>query len=527
VTFALHHLLTEASAGHPDHRAVRCGSRDLTYAHLNAAASGVARTLLDAGVQPGDRVAISLPKGVEMVAAVYGIMRAGAAYVPLDPRAPAARSAKVSADCSVSALISTPDLAGPLLSKLEAPPPRIALLVGNGTLRPEVRVRSASFAAAATSGARDPGVPVIESDLAYILYTSGSTGVPKGVMLSHRNALTFVDWCATRIGARADDRLSNHAPLHFDLSVFDLFLAAASAATVVLVPDEITYLGSELVRFVRDESITVWYSVPSALTLIARVARDPKPLAALRTIVFAGEVFPTRDLRALRALVPHAELWNLYGPTETNVCTYYRVAGLPDDDHTIPIGRACENTRVSAVRADGSKAGVGEEGELYVRGPGVMRGYWGRREMTAEVLVPDPLQPHDSDMVYRTGDIVRLRADGDYDFVGRRDHQIKSRGFRIELGEIEATLRAHPALREAVAVAIPHEAWGKAIIACVVAKDGEGVTQRDVKRHVAERLPRYMVPVGVEFLPDLPRTSTGKIDRQELLGLAEAAAIPV
>ncbi len=336
-------------------------------------------------------------------------------------------------------------------------------------------------------------------------------------MLTHRNAMSFVQWCFDRIGVTPEDVLSNHAPLHFDLSVFDLYLAAMAAAPVVLVPDDQAYFGSALVRLINAEGVTVWYSVPSALTLIARAVDGPDDLAGLRVVVFAGEVYPTKHLRELQALLGRGTtLWNLYGPTETNVCTYYQVRDLPKDDRTIPIGRACQNDEVFALKEDGTTAGVGEEGELLVRGPTVMKGYWGRPEKTAEMLVRDPRPEGYGDPVYRTGDLVRLRPDGDYDFLGRRDHQIKSRGYRIELGEIEAALNSHPSLLEAVAVAIPHEEWGKAIVACVAVREGEDPAPNQVKKHLAERIPRYMIPARIDFLERLPRTSNGKIDRQRL-----------
>jgi acyl-coenzyme A synthetase/AMP-(fatty) acid ligase len=249
--------------------------------------------------------------------------------------------------------------------------------------------------------------------------------------------------------------------------------------------------------------------------LLARALSEPGALSSLRTVVFAGEVFPTKHLRELRRLLPDVELWNLYGPTETNVCTYYRVGDLPDDG-PIPIGRACENGEVFAVKEDGSVAGVGEEGELYVRGSTVMRGYWGRPEATQAALVDDPRGRHLGDGVYRTGDLVRLRADGDYDFLGRRDHQIKSRGFRIELGDVETALNRHPSVLQAVALAVPHEEWGTAIVAFVVPREGAEITEKEARLHVASRLPRYMVPAQVQTVQELPRTSTGKVDRQSL-----------
>jgi amino acid adenylation domain-containing protein len=424
----------------------------------------------------------------------------------------------------VSALVTTEQRAPSLLAELDPHRPRLILLVGDEVPAQPLPVPSVTYAevTADRSPARSAASP-IDTDLAYILYTSGSTGRPKGVMLTHRHALTFVEWCAARIGSGPEDRFSNHAPFHFDLSVFDLYVAAHGGATLSVVPEATAYFGADLAEFIRAEGITVWYSVPSALMLLTRAA-EAGSLPTLRAVVFAGEVYPTKHLRSLRARLPEAALWNLYGPTETNVCTYHRVVDLPEDDRPIPIGRACENTEVFALRDDGEVAGVGEEGELYVRGSLVMKGYWGRPDRTAEVLVQNPLAPGIPEFVYRTGDLVRLRPDGDYDFFGRRDHQVKSRGYRIELGEIESSLHGHPRILEAVTVAVPHEEWGKAIVAYVVPRDDASLTENEVKQHVARHLPRYMVPARVEVVAELPRTSTGKADRTLLAERAAAGA---
>jgi amino acid adenylation domain-containing protein len=528
VAHLLHQLVSEAARAHPDRAAVRCRGESLSYGELDRASNAVARALIDGGVQRGDRVAILLPKRVETLACLYGVLKSGAAYVPLDPRAPMARSAMVAADCTVKAVVTTAGRAPGILSALAEAGhrPGFALVLGDdepdapATGQPDLAIPVVTYAeGTADRPASDPAVPAIEDDLAYILYTSGSTGVPKGVMLTHRNALTFVEWSARRIGVTPQDRLTNHAPLHFDLSVFDLYLAAMGGATVVLVPEEEAYLPSSLAALIRRERITVWYSVPSALMLLVRLI-EPRSLPSLRAVVFAGEVYPTKHLRELRRVVPDVALWNLYGPTETNVCTYLLVEDLPEDDRPIPIGRACENTETFVLLEDGSVGGVGEEGELLVRGPTVMKGYWNRPERTARSLTPDPRAGQLGDPVYRTGDMVRLRPDGGYDFLGRRDHQIKSRGYRIELGEVEAALHTHPGLMAAVAMAVPHEEWGNAILAFVVPREGQDLTESALKRHVAQRLPRYMVPHKVHLVDDLPRTSTGKIDRQWLSQLA-------
>ncbi|MEO8425431.1 MAG: amino acid adenylation domain-containing protein [Actinomycetota bacterium] len=515
MAYLLHELMQRSAGRDPSHEAVRCAGRTLNYGELNAASNAIAQALIAAGVERGDRVAVYMTKRVEAIAGIYGVLKAGAAYVPLDPKAPVSRVALVANDCAIAAMLTTPDLAAKVVPELETSP-KLLVLVGDEEAAGHLGCDPTRYVDVVTdSRATDPEVPVLDIDLAYILYTSGSTGTPKGVMLTHRNALTFVEWCAETIGVTSDDRFANHAPIHFDLSVFDLYLAAFGGSTVVLIPEREAFFGAALADIIDQEQVTVWYSVPSALRLLTKAAK-PGSLASLRTVVFAGEVYPTPALRQLRERIPHAELWNLYGPTETNVCTNYKVEQLPPDDQSIPIGRACSNTEVFAVAADGQAAGVGQEGELYVRGATVMKGYWGQPAKSAEVLVPDPLS-YPPDLVFRTGDLVKLQPDGNFHFLGRRDHQVKSRGYRIELGEVESALSTHPGLDESVVVSVPHDEWGCVLVAWVTARDGVDVTERDVRRHVAGRLPGYMVPTSIRIVGQLPKTSTGKIDRPLLI----------
>jgi acyl-CoA synthetase (AMP-forming)/AMP-acid ligase II len=331
--------------------------------------------------------------------------------------------------------------------------------------------------------------------------------------------MTFVEWAAANAGLEARDRLSSHAPLHFDLSVFDLYAAFRVGARVSLVPDQVGLFPVELTRWIRDERISVWYSVPSALIrLLLRGKLSETELPDLRTVIFAGEVFPVKYLRRTMESLPLAEFLNWYGPTETNVCTYYRVPRPLDPSRTnLPIGRACENTEVIAFNAHGRPIAPGEEGELYVRGPTVMLGYWGLPERTGEQLVDNPLQPAYRDVMYRTGDIVRLEESGDYTFVGRRDHMVKSRGYRIELGEIEAALYQHESVLEAAVLALPDDEIGARLVAIVVAGENRTVEPSDLRGFCAARLPRYMVPEQYVTRTTLPRTSTGKTDRAALM----------
>jgi amino acid adenylation domain-containing protein len=533
MAYLLQHLLTDSAARWPDRPAVTAGGRSLTYAELDGLSNQVARALLAQGVAPGDRVGVLAPKSAASVVGIFGALKAGACYVPLDPGAPAGRLSVIMRDSGVAVVLA--DLTrAPAVSTLAGSVPRLrsVIVVGPhwghedagaaGAQPPDLAVLpwEAVLAEAASPLAGDAA---IETDLAYILYTSGSTGTPKGVMISHRNSLTFVAWSAACAGLGEQDRVCSPAPLHFDLSVFDVFATCKAGACMAVVPEGASMFPVRLAEWMEKERISVWYSVPSVLTMLVTYGNLAGfDLSRLRAVIFAGEVFPVKHLTALMAALPHARYLNWYGPTETNVCTAFEVpagaggAGLPDP---VPIGKACANTDVFAVTSDGRRAAKpGEVGELYVRGPSVMAGYWGQPGKSGEVLVPNPFQAAYRETAYRTGDLVTQDADGNYLYLGREDGMVKTRGYRVELGEVEAALYSHPAIHEAVVLPIPDELLGSRLRAVVSADGQGGLTREQVLDHCRQRLPGYMVPDVVEFCEALPRTSTGKVDRARLAG---------
>jgi len=338
-------------------------------------------------------------------------------------------------------------------------------------------------------------------------------------MITHRNALTFVEWCAATFQLHPGDRLSNHAPLHFDLSVFDIYNGMEAGATVYMLDQETILFPASVAAFIERHALSVWYSVPSALTsLLLHGNLRARQLQSLRLVLFAGEVFPMKYLRQALEAFPQTEFYNLYGPTETNVCTYHRVdraeVGTLDQ---LPIGRACANTEVFAVDDADQIVGPGGSGELYVRGPSVAMGYWGDSEKTRRAMHPNRFQRNFEDRLYRTGDLVSMGEDGAFWFIGRRDNMVKSRGYRIELGEIESALYSHPAVKAAAVVAIPDEQIGNRLKAVIVVDDSASLTATDVQHHCALRIPNYMIPDPVEFRDRLPMTSTGKVDRRKLV----------
>ncbi|HYG67616.1 MAG TPA: AMP-binding protein, partial [Anaeromyxobacteraceae bacterium] len=355
-------------------------------------------------------------------------------------------------------------------------------------------------------------------DLAYVLYTSGSTGAPKGVVHTHRSGVSFVEWVRAKFAIRPDDVFSSHAPFHFDLSISDLFASLGSGASVRLLSATEGMLPRYLVEGLDRWGITVWYSVPSILVqLLETGGLEARPPARLRVLFFAGEVFPTPQLRRLRRALPRVRLVNLFGPTETNVCTSYEVPPeLPDAlDAPIPIGFGCENLETFVVDDAGAEVTTpGVEGTLWAKGDNVMAGYWNDPERTATMLKPDPRGR--VGLACCTGDRVRIRPDGAYEFRGRRDHMVKTRGHRVELGEIEAVLASHPAVREAVAVPLPDPALGNRIVASVVPRAGANLDVRALRAYLGGRLPNYMIPASFEVREELPRTSTGKADRTRL-----------
>jgi amino acid adenylation domain-containing protein len=472
----------------------------LTYRELDETAERIAAALQELGVRRGDRVAVWTPKSVRGIAALQAALRCGAAYVPIDPRSPRAAVQKILANCEVKVLVATESTLSTLDEEVRKSVPSLVLSGAGGTVNWSDLERYAPRTA--------PHDGTTE-DLAYILYTSGSTGEPKGVSISHRAALAFVEWGASTLAVKGDDRLSNHAPLHFDLSVFDLYAAFAAGARVVLVPEGAAYAPTQLVEFARSHGITVWYSVPSALTLMIEQGGllEQRP-PGLRAILFAGEPFAIKGLRAIHDAWPDVRLLNLYGPTETNVCTYHEVGTLsPERTTPVPIGKACCGDRVWAVKADGGIAGPGEEGELLVEGPTLLTGYWGR--------------PPQGNRPYATGDIVRMLEDGSYEFVGRRDHLVKVRGHRVELGAIEAVLQTLSGVKD-VAVVVAGAGLDARLVAFVTGDQPPSLLA--LKRHCANHLPRHMIVDRTLALDELPRTANGKVDRKLLTTRANTDA---
>ncbi|MCI0599702.1 MAG: amino acid adenylation domain-containing protein [Beijerinckiaceae bacterium] len=511
----LSRLLEDSTRRRPDHTAIEDADRDksVSFAELTFLVDRVHLALAECGVRVGDRVGLCAPKSIGSVVSILGTLKAGAAYVPVDAAAPLERNASIFEECSVRAIIAARGCAAALAAALGTPDFK--------PLAQFNELKQYSCDLVLIEGKREAAAiqdAPSREDVAYILYTSGSTGKPKGVIHTHASALSFVDWCSGALAPKEEDRFSSHAPFHFDLSILDLYVPLKHGASVILFGEESGKTPPQLAAGIAGRHVTVWYSTPSVLRLLIEYGRlERYDWPALRLVLFAGEVFPVKYLRAIKAAWPHPRYFNLYGPTETNVCTYFEVPQeIPVGQHgPFPIGLTCENDRTKVMDEEGREVEPGREGELLVAGGSVMAGYWNLPDKTAGVFSADS----EGVRWYKTGDLVRQEPDGSYTFLGRRDRMVKRRGYRVELGEIEAALYRHPAILEAAAIALADEDGGCLIKAVLSCPGSAAPSVVELKAYCSRNLPLYMVPDRFHIQASLPKTSTDKIDYQLLKAL--------
>ena len=529
--YLLHHLLEENARKFPDRVAIVSGKLSMDYRELDHKSSKISSALKSMGIITGDRIGIYMDKSIESLVFLFGILKAGAAYVPIDTLAPQNRIEYVVNNCSVRIIFTSSDMASNLIS-----------LFGKGHSLKKIIISGVSttishnqygdctifYAEELYNKSEDDRKRYDCSDTnsAYILHTSGSTGMPKGVGISHLNSLTFVNMAADFFRISKEDRFACHSPLQFDLTVFDIFVAIKRGATIVLVPSKLSVFPMKLAQFIDEEKITVWNSVSSVLSLLAEHGRMERfRYESLKTVIFSGDILPVKYIRKLKNIVPQARFYNVYGQTEANSSIVHQVTDIPEEEGwRIPIGKAFPNFEVYALTDDNEiVTRPGQIGELYIRSSSVAFGYWHDETKTAESFVTDPRSSLANRKVYRTGDLVTLDENDDYLFLGRKDQQVKSRGYRIQLNEIEAILNNHPGIKEAVVVAVPDELTGNRVISHVSTINGIEVTELEIFNYCNKTLPSYMLPEKIFFHDTLPKTPTGKIDRK-LLRESQAGA---
>ncbi|NTX50273.1 non-ribosomal peptide synthase/polyketide synthase [Myxococcus sp. CA039A] len=479
-----HELVAAQSARTPDALAVTFQDQRVTYRELERRANQLAHRMRALGVGPEVQVGLCVDRSVELVVGILAVLKAGGAYVPLDPGYPRERLAFMLADSGVRVLLVQRHLA-------------------DGVAAPGVTVHVLEPGVGEGAPETPPDVAVDADNLAYVIYTSGSTGRPKGTLLTHRGLSNTALAAVKEHGFHPGSRVLQFAATSFDASVCEIFATLLAGATLCLAPREALLPGPPLRAVLTDNAITAVTLTPSVLAQL-----EPEGLPALETVISAGEAC-TPDVA--RRWSRGRRLLNAYGPTEVTICA--SINGAVDPERPT-LGRPFPNVRVYVLDARLVPAPVGVAGELYVGGPGVARGYTGRPDLTAERFVPDPFGTVPGARLYRTGDVVRWCADGELEYVGRADGQVKLRGFRIELGELEAVLREHPAVRDAAVVA--RDEGGTRRLVAYVTGDGPGLEVPGLRGYLTERLPLYMVPATFVVLDTLPLSSSGKLDRKAL-----------
>jgi amino acid adenylation domain-containing protein len=497
------HYVQQHARETPEKIALQGGSDALTYAELDSVSNQIAHCLRGAGVARRGRVIVSMARSPRSVCAMLGILKADAAYVPLSPSQPAPRSRRILQDCEPSAVLC--DAAGvrslaPLAREV-TPSARIIVL-GEHDLGAYTR--------------EAPPSANIDHDLAYILYTSGSTGQPKGVMISHANIRHYIEWAADFLAIRADDEILSTAPFEFDMSTFDIYAAQKAGATLHIIPDELVIFPAAVLDFMEERAITLWKGASSLLSHLEKLGTlEPHRVPRLRSVLFGGDRLPTRTLMKWMEVFPEKRFYNAYGPTEaTGVSGCCFIATRPTDPRGhIPIGTPRTNSEFLLLDEDGRVVPQGGEGELCIRGAGVSAGYWRDEEKTRRAFFADA---ETGARVHRTGDLAFQSSDGRYHLVGRKDDQVKLRGYRVTLGEIAAELSSLDEVKDVAVLLTAAEQEPEVVVFVELA---QSVSVADVVKLLKGRLPHYMQPKHVVQVESIARNERGKPDRAALLGL--------
>jgi acyl-CoA ligase (AMP-forming) (exosortase A-associated) len=510
--FTLYHMLLNSVERDPAKTAIVDGSRSGSYEDLCRQAAGLAAALRARGLRRGDRVGVLLDKSWEAVAAMFGVMQAGGVFVNISPQLKEPQIQHIMRDCTIRMLIGQADR----LQALDLPKVDATWAAGEVKALPNWSGAVSPLDAALSETTAAAGTNAIENDLCTIIYTSGSTGRPKGIMLSHRNLAAGAQIVSTYLENTPQDRVLSVLPFNFDAGLNQLTTMVRVGGTLVL---QRSLLPGDILRNLRREGITGLAGVPPVWVLLLQNRRSLKetPLEQLRYLTNTGGMIPNAHLQELIELLPHTRIFLMYGLTEAFRSTYLP----PEEVHRGPacIGKAIPNTDIWVVDAQGRECAPGEVGELVHRGPTVALGYWGDDEKTRSVYRANPFAPpqlQSTDVVVHSGDLVKRDEEGFLYFIGRRDELIKTQGYRVSPQEVEEVLYANPSIHEAVAFGEADGAYGQSIVALVSLKKGAAAQEGEIREHFGRLAPNYMVPKTIRILDELPKTSTGKLDRSAL-----------
>jgi amino acid adenylation domain-containing protein len=512
--------LDSACSAFPADTAVSCGNRQLTYKQLHARSNQLAHCLKNYGVNRQDRVLFCLQRSEQCILSIFGILKSDAIYVPIDSKSPRTRWQQIIEDCEPAAIICD----NSTIASLSKIPPvqksRVPLisLQYSSEIAMDLKMPVVTREILADQTPQNPVYHNIDTDIAYILYTSGSTGQPKGSMISHLNIHNYIDWATGCFDISKQDRILGTAPFHFDMSTFDIYCAVKSGAALCIASETDMLFPVNHVNLIERERITIWKAISSLIMYLAKTdAIIPGRMAALHKILFGGEVLAAKYLIKWMKTYPEKEFYNVYGPTEaTGISIYHHVTEIPEDNGTpIPIGRPCSNTDVLLLNEKNQTAKMGEVGELHMRGSCLSQGYWRDPAKTESAFIPNPLTKIPGDRIYRTRDLARMREDGTFEFLGRADDQIKHLGYRIELQEIERALLSIESVHDAAA-ALLNSQWTDIPELTAFVELDNAHDPSDILSALKTVLPHYMIPKTIWPVGKIPRTSRGKVDRNAL-----------
>jgi len=505
----IHQSLEQNAALYSSKPAVLCKHTFVTYAELDSAANLIAHTLVEAGLPRGQRVGIYLPNSIEMAEAVFGVLKAGGVFVPINRETKPSKLAYILADCGAVALITGKAGYRAVQRNLENLPSLTTLISTEALPDPPQHLSYTTFEEILRRSEVDPpAAGICDQDLACIIYTSGSTGIRKGVVCGHSNVAFAADAIISYLENTPDDRVINVLPFSFDYGLYQLLMTVRFGGTLVVASGFICV--AAVLRTIERYKVTGFPLIPSLASMLLKDNLEGYDLSSLRYVTSTAAALPPSHLQQLQALLPHVRIFSMYGMTECKRTLY-----LPPDrirDKPRSVGIPIPGTEVWVEGLDGNKCGPGEVGELVVRGSHVMRGYWNDRELTEKYIRAGPSS---GERLLYSNDLFRIDEDGFYYFVARRDDIIKSRGGKVAPKEVEAVLCEHPQVIEAAVVGVPDPALGSAIVAVVVS-GAASPSEHELWRHCADRLESHMVPHRILFTDALPRTSNGKIDKHTL-----------
>jgi amino acid adenylation domain-containing protein len=509
--YTLSQILTESAFRVPENTAFLSGKESVTYVEADQKTNQIAHFLRTNGLKKGDRVGVFLNRNVKSALAVHGILKAGGTFVPIDIDAPVERVQFILNDCGIKYLISEKSLTEKVRAVVETIESDLIILGFESSGTSESYFQWEHLNEFQT---QMPDVKILSSDLAYIMYTSGTTGFPKGIMHTHYSGLSYAKLSKALYEITEADVVANHSPLHFDMSTLGYLTAPLAGATSIILGKQYSVFPASLSKLIEQEKITIWYSVPLVLQqLLERGDLQNRDLSSLRWVLYGGEPFPVQQLNQFMDYCTNGSISNVYGPAEVNQCTFYNHKGKIKNYETVPLGTVWEDTYHLILDENSAEVKQGEVGELLIHSSTMMAGYWNDSERTEKSIYEVESTPGLKKKFYKTGDLVREDDDGLLHFLGRKDRQIKSRGHRVELNEIEETILRYEGTKQAACYSYKLNGVNE-IFATVVLQSG--ALLEDLERNIRSSLPKYSIPKLIIETQKLPRTSAGKVDYKKL-----------